>query len=71
MRSPEAFNEKRSRATLSRVLILVLAARAAMNRHLDRFEQRLERALQLVETKDGAARQGRLAALANQEQQTR
>lgn len=43
-----------------------VAARAAMNRHLDRFEQRLERALQLVEAQAGADRQGRLAALANE-----
>jgi GntR family galactonate operon transcriptional repressor len=47
-----------------------VAARAAMNHHLDRFEQRLERALQLVEAREGTERQGRLAALAN-EQQTR
>lgn len=48
-----------------------VATRAAMNRHLDRFEQRLERALQLVEAQEGTERQGRLAALANEQQQTR
>ncbi|MFN8665311.1 MAG: FadR/GntR family transcriptional regulator [Thermomicrobiales bacterium] len=45
-----------------------VAARAAMDRHLDRFEQRLERALQLVAAQEGTDRQGRLAALADEEQ---
>jgi DNA-binding FadR family transcriptional regulator len=48
-----------------------VATRAAMNRHLDRFEQRLEGALQLVDAQEGTERQGRLAALANEQQQTR
>lgn len=47
-----------------------VAARAAMDRHLDRFEQRLERALQLVDAPEGTDRQGRLAALANEQTAT-
>lgn len=47
-----------------------VAARAAMDNHLERFEQRLERALHLVDTQDGTAGQGRLAALAKEHPQT-